>query len=108
MPTMPTIRVVAKRPGLPAEVVDIPNTLEGIKSQLDDACICGIRLNREVTGYCDDEGLLKELPLNFILHGEPIVGPVVFSKVNGEGEEIGFDDEAEALDLCQKLNGGRV
>ena len=103
---MSTIRVVHKRPGLLAEVVEIPNTLEGLQKLLDGGCLCGIRLSDEVTGYVDDEGLLKDLPLNFILNGEPIVGPAVFSRVDGEGEEIGFTTEDEASRVCRRLNGG--
>jgi hypothetical protein len=99
------IIVVHKKPAFDAEVVVIEDTLEALQGLLDGGILCGIRLNQEVLGYCDDDFLLKGLPLNFMLNGEPICGPAFFSKIDAEGEEIGFATEAEALKLCQTLNG---
>jgi hypothetical protein len=98
------IRVVHKRPALPAEVVTIENSLEALQRLLDGGYLCGIRLTPTVHGYVDDNGLLKELPVNFVLNGEPIVGPAVFSKIDSDGEEIGFGNESEALLFCRQLN----
>ena len=105
---MKPIRVVLKRPGLPAEVMEISGTLEAFQKLLDDATLCAVRLTQGIHGYADDEGLLKELPLNFYLRGQPIVGPVFFSKLNGEREDIGFEDESEALSLCRLINSGTI
>lgn len=100
-----TIRVVHKRPGFPAEVVLTEADVEAFNGLLDGGFLAAVRISPEVHAYVDDEGLLKELPLNFLLYGEPIVGPAIFSKVNGEGEDVGFS-EAEALDVAKRLNTG--
>lgn len=86
-----------------AEVVAIDNTLEALQALLDDGSLCGIRLTPEIHGYVDDEGLLKELLLNFVLDGETIVGSAVFSKADADGEEIGFTDD-EAVEFCKFIN----
>ena len=101
-----TIRVVHKLPQFPAEISIVPNTLESLQKFVGGS-ICGIYLDDvanvgDIGGYCDDEGLLKGLPLNFYLRGEPIVGPVVFSNVDHEGEEIGLT-ELQAELLCRFL-----
>lgn len=101
---MKKLQVVYKRPNFPAEVVTIEDSLEGLQGLLDNGYLCGIRLDDTVSGYVDDEGLLKGLPLNFWLHGEPIVGPAVFSKVDEEGEEVGFTDAEEAFAVCRRVN----
>jgi hypothetical protein len=102
------IQVVHKRPALPAEVVMIENTLEALQRLLDGGYLCGIHLTPSVHGYVDDDGLSKELPLNFVLDGEPIVGPAVFSKADSGGEEIGFEGD-EGIALCKRINElGRV
>jgi len=102
------IRVIHKRPGLPAEVIVIDDSLEAMRALLDGGYLCAIRLSEDVHGYVDDEGLLKELPLNFWLRGEPIVGPAIFSKADARGDEIGFYNVAEALDVCEQINLGQV
>ena len=100
------IRVIHKQPGMPAEVVMIEDSLPAFQKLLNDGFLCFVRLSADVHAYVDDEGLLKKLPLNFILRGEPIVGPAVFSKLDG-GLDIGFENEKEALTLCQVLNTGK-
>lgn len=100
---MSPIRVVHKRPGFPAEAVTIPNTLDALNGLLDGGSLCGIRLDAEIHGYVDDEGLLKELPPNFWLRGEVIVGPAIFSRADHEGEEIGLTEE-EAMDVIALFN----
>jgi hypothetical protein len=88
---------------MPAEVVTIENSLEALQRLLDGGYLCGIRLSSEIHGYVDDDGLSKELPLNFVLDGEPIVGPAVFSKADADGDEIGFTDD-EGIALCKRIN----
>jgi hypothetical protein len=102
---MSHIRVVHKRPNLPAEVLVVEDSLDAFRTLLDGATLCMIRLSGGIHGYVDDSGLMDDLPLNFVLRGQPIVGPAVFSTLNGRGEDIGFEDEKEALELCQTLNG---
>lgn len=76
------ISVIVKRPrGIP-EQVTVPNTLEAFQDlvggyiecvTIDDFCV-----------VCDEEGLLKNLPFNCIVHGNPFVGPIVFAGIDGE------------------------
>lgn len=97
------LRVVHKLPGLPAEVVVIDDTLEDLQ-KLVGGYIGVVRVTPDVHAYVDDEGLFKELPLNFNLNGNVIVGPAVFSKIDRAGAEIGFEDDEDALDFCCSLN----
>ena len=97
------IQVVHKRPSMPAEVVTVENTLEALRALLDGGYLCGISVTPTIHGYVDDEGLLKKLPLNFMLNGERIVGPAIFSKADGNGNDIGFTGN-EALEFCKFMN----
>ena len=105
---MATIRVVSKRPGLPATVVTIENTYEGMKVLLDGGTYCGIWLNGEIAGYCDDDGLSKGLPPNVAINGQTIVGPIVFSKSNRKGEDVGYKTLEAALTVCRFLDDAAV
>lgn len=98
------ISVVYKRPSMPAEVVEIESTLAAFRKLLDGGSLCAVHLTPRIHGYVDDEGLLKELPLNFVLRGEPIVGPAVFSKIDAAGDDVGFEAE-DALYFCKQING---
>ncbi len=50
-----------------------------------------------ITSWADDEGLLKSAQPNLLAAGQPIVGPVVFTGHDGEGETIALTDEQAAL-----------
>jgi len=89
----------ASPPGSPRKL-----SADAMRALLDGGYLCVIRLSDGVHGYVDDEGLLKELPLNFLLRGEPIVGPAIFSKADAEGDEIGFETEEEASRVCARIN----
>jgi hypothetical protein len=101
-----TIRVIHKRPYVPAEVVVIDDSLEALRALLDGGYLCAVRISKpeDMHIYVDDEGLLKHMMFNFWLRGEPIVGPAIFSRVDARGDEIGFDSDAEALDMCKRIN----
>lgn len=103
---MREILLVHKRPGAQAEVLKTLPNLESLNKLLDGGYLCHIRMTPDIHGYVDDEGLLKELPLNFYLNGEPIVGPAIFSKIDGGGDERGFDSEEEATAFALFLNQG--
>lgn len=103
------IRVVHKRPGKLAEIVSIENTLEALQGLLDGGYLEAVHppnfmpLGAGIHAYVDEEGKLKNLPPNFALSGDVIVGPVIFSKSDAEGEEVGLD-ESEAAEVCALLN----
>ncbi len=89
---MSKIRVVYKRPGKHAEIIHVDNTLEEFQRLLDGGYLEGVRVLQDVHAYIDEEGRLKSLPFNFLLPAVgTIVGPAVFSKVDAEGEDTGFE-----------------
>lgn len=96
---MKKITIVYKRPDKIPEVIQIDNTLEEFRRLLDGGYLEAVRAVRDVHAYVDEEGRLKDLPINFMLRGEPIVGPAIFSKVDEEGEDTGFDTEEEAREF---------
>jgi hypothetical protein len=92
---------VTKRPGEPAKLVEITTRTipsDIIKDAVDrawftvtQARICGQILDL----WCDDEGLLKDLPLNFF-HPQiqqPIVGPIIVCGHDEEGDSIPIGPE---------------
>lgn len=101
------IYVVHKRPGLPAEVVQIQSDASTIQALLDGAWLEAVHMHTPGShAWVDENGRLKELPPNLRLNGEMIVGPVVFSAVapgDGEGFDCGFTEE-KALAICQNIN----
>lgn len=77
------IKVIVKKPGEEPYETTIPNTLEACQDLVGgyievfpvatDACI-----------ICNEEGLLRDLPFNCIVQGNPFVGPIVFAGIDGE------------------------
>ena len=70
---------------------------------------------------CNEEGLLKKLPLNYIgsawygtgVHGDPIVGNIVVMKIGyrgGERDIVGLEESeiAEIKALVTRMSGGNV
>jgi len=91
--------VVLKRPGQRAVLDTTDDVIDGdtISKAIDDAYFTctHLRLDDEILDiWCDDEGLLKDLPLNFYNQGsQPIVGPVLVCQANEEGESIPLSKE---------------
>ena len=88
--------VVTKKPGEGAKIVEFAKkcvSLEDIKDAVDQAWVTmtTVRINGFTFDiWCDDEGLLKELPLNFYhtdIH-QPIVGPVIVCAHDADGDSI--------------------
>jgi hypothetical protein len=104
----PVIIIVAhKLPGKPATVTTLDvSSIEPLQALLGGKGVTfdGFRWTNDVYAYCDDEGLSRNLPLNFMRGDDPIVGPVVFTPINAMGEEIGFGNEAAAVDFCEAFN----
>jgi hypothetical protein len=103
------IWVVVKKPGLPATVERTEGQLADLHRLIgrtadEDVCIDVFAWTPDVHVYCDDEGLRKELPVNFMCGLIPIVGTVVFSRIDFQGEEIGFVDEARAVLFAAAFN----
>ncbi len=103
------IWVVLKKPGEPAHPAQLdPNALGDWGALLGlqpDDCLGWFRWSEDVHAYCDDEGLLKGLPTNFMRGADPIAGPVVFSRLEGDAD-VGFGDEAAATAFAATFNAG--
>jgi hypothetical protein len=96
---------VTKRPGQRAKIVKNPGAVveyEIIKDATDHCCftMTQIQVNgRLLDVFCDDEGLLKNLPMCFWhqRQQQPIVGPILVCDHDEEGESTPLDKElAEA------------
>lgn len=108
------IIVVHMRPGMLAEVVTVAPTLDALRALIDGGWLEVISIARPASqslgihALVDEEGALKGLPWNFDLpSGVPIVGPVVFSRVDETGEEVGFHSEETALAFAAVINKSR-
>ena len=96
---MNKINVLIKRPNKPAMIEEVDNTLDGMRSLIggyiealplaNDALLCHIP---GICAFCDEEGKLKRLPVNFLIGNivlgwlDPVCGPVIFAGVNARGE----------------------
>lgn len=73
------MKILVKKPNEKPYVTEIENTLEGIGSIIDGFFeIIRIRQFPGLCCVCDDEGKLKDLPYNFTLYNDDIVGAVFF------------------------------
>lgn len=88
------------------EVIDIEGTLEEYYDLINCRCIDIVTRKIEDTYFdiiCDDEGLLKDNPrISAVdMSGHPmLVGNLIFSHTDEEGETIGITDE----DIAKIMN----
>lgn len=79
-------------------IPDFENTLEAMQ-EIVGGYIEAVRITENIVLWVNEEGLLKQLPLNFYLSnssGEPIspiVGDVLFTGVDSEGDNISLTDD---------------
>lgn len=81
------MRAVLKKPRRNAEVVDVENTLNGIRSAVGGYFQAVMFSEEEnIIMLCDEEGTLKGLDYNFsVFHSrDDIVGNVLFVSANDE------------------------
>lgn len=110
------MKVVIKKPNSPAFVAEIPRSesRDSIRSLIDKSnpwiCTavrgCGMLNGNDIVCYCDDEGLLKNLPLNFYRPTDqsPIVGTVVAVKIDANTEDNLEMTDAEANSVAIMLD----
>lgn len=73
------MKILVKEPNKKPYAKEIENTLEGIHSIIDGFFeIIRIPNLPGLCCVCDDEGKLKDLPYNFTLYNDDIVGTVFF------------------------------
>lgn len=86
------IRILVYRPGLPGTVEE---QLDDLATQqgLVGGFIESVGLGDGVFLTCNEEGKLKNLPPNFALPGDMIVGTAFFCRVDDEGDCVSLTDE---------------
>lgn len=77
------MRVVIKKPGKPAEALNVPDTLDEWQ-KLVGGYIEVVTLTPHLLMIVNEEGKLLDLPDNFTWHGDPIKGNAVFVGVKDD------------------------
>lgn len=90
------IRVIRKDPGKPPVEIRIPNTLEALQEAVG-GYIETVRITTDAVIVCDEEGLLKEKPMNMTRMGVRFAGTVLL--VGTRGDE--FTDIPITLDAAK-------
>lgn len=93
---MKDIQVIVKRPGEPAEVTKIPNTLKAFQ-ELVGGYIETVSIRMDIVAIVNEEGRWMNLPRNI----RGLVGTIVFAKVNGD--EFGSLKDTVAAELMTKI-----
>ena len=93
------MRVIRKEPGRFPEVVDIPNTLEGVQKAVG-GYIEVYQVSTDLAILCDEEGKLKGEEYNCTLLGEDFAGPILL--VGLDGPEF-TDVDPHVADLFKML-----
>lgn len=91
------MKVIIKEPGKPAEVKDIPNTLEALQETVG-GYIETVQIASNLVAIFDEEGRLKKKPLNIL----GLVGTVVFA---GAKFEQFTDISDNAIELLERSFG---
>jgi hypothetical protein len=92
-----TIQIITKRVGLPIQFETIEHTLENMQ-KIVGGSLDSVWLPENIIMWVDDEGLLKESPLNLITYVDGkevhyIAGDVFFAGIDNEGETISLTEE---------------
>ena len=80
---MRKIKVISKRAGEPARMVNVSNSLENLQRAVG-GYIEAVRITSDLVVICDEDGRLKGLPYNFSLGGHSFFGDVLLAGVKGE------------------------
>ncbi len=86
------MRAIIKEVGKTPCVEDIENTLEALKT-LVGGYIEVVRMEDNILLICNEEGKLKQLPPNFAMGHDVIVGTAVFVSFDGGEDFAGLNDE---------------
>ena len=95
------MKAIVQQPGAEPEVVALEgDTLKGLQSLVGGYITTFYVPEFEeagITAWANDEGLLLGQQPNLVACGQPIVGPVVFTGHNDEGETVGLTEHQESL-----------
>lgn len=85
------ILVVVKQPGKEPVSKTIPNTLEAYQKEVEGyiECVCF----RGYTMVCNEEGKITGLEPNFGFGDDVIMGNVIFTRSNSEGEFVSLNEQ---------------
>ena len=61
--------------GLALSRLDIPNTLEALQAKVGGLIEVAFR-HKNLIAYCNEEGLLLDLPIRFLIQHEGFVAPI--------------------------------
>lgn len=79
------IKAFTKQPGQPLRSVNMSEKLENLQTYVG-GYIEMIRIASDAVCIVNEEGKLLDLPFNFSLGGQDIVGPAIFAGVNADGD----------------------
>jgi len=99
-----TIMVLYKEPKKICERKIIQNRLTDFRELVEGNFEC-VRLGRRVVLFCNEEGKLKNLPLNVPLGEDPIHGPLI---VCGEKEKDSHFGVAQSLPELSYIYYARI
>lgn len=93
------IRVLIVEPGSSPAVTEIEPTLEAMQ-EVVGGYVELVRVG-DLDLWVNEEGILEGLPLNRVIVGMPLVGPILVASSNEEGDTVGLTDTqvAQALSL---------
>lgn len=93
------MKAITKQPGQPSKVEDMgDDTLAWLQAKVEGyiTTVYAEALDAAgVTCWANDEGLLIGQAPNLLVYGQPIVGPVVFTGHDDEGETVGLTEAQE-------------
>lgn len=84
MSNLTALTALIINPSEKPRLTTIPDTLEALQQTVGGYIEALPLGDPHVACYVNEEGLLKGLPLNRVVNGRPIVGPILF---------VGFDPE---------------
>lgn len=91
------MKSIIKNPGEDAQTVELKgDTLPALQASVGgyvETVYHEVLEDAGITAWANEEGLLVGLSPNLLVYGQPIVGPVVFTGHNDEGETIALTDE---------------
>ena len=90
------MRIAIKKPGQPIEIKEVENELRALQEIAGGYIQC-VNIFDNVLCVCNEEGKLKDLPANFVLGNDVIVGNVFFCAAGDEDFESLNDEQIEIL-----------
>ena len=90
---MRTIKVLVKKVGEPFKLMEIEDTLENMQGLVGGYLEVFKLKNCTSTMWINEEGKLMNLPINFWVPGDVIVGDVFFTGADEQGDIASITDE---------------